>query len=65
MNLALAGVALAVLAGAVVAVTARDGRGSVTGLAATLILAPLVAAPIGSRLSRAPETGYHLWHAAG
>jgi hypothetical protein len=67
VNLALAGVALAVLVGAVVAVTARDGRGSVTGLAAALILAPLVAAPIGSpvglaaRLAGAILGAYLMW----
>lgn len=50
MNPALAGVAAAVLAGALVAVSARDGRLVVVGLAAALVLAPLLADPLGSPL---------------
>ena len=67
MNPALAGVALAVLAGAIVAVAARDSRAAVVGLAAALILAPLVAAPVGSslglaaRLAGAILGAYLLW----
>lgn len=53
MNPALAGVALAVLAGAIVAVTARDPRVLVVGLAVALLLVPLVAAPIASPLGLA------------
>jgi hypothetical protein len=50
VNPALAGVAAAVLAGALVAVSARDGRLVVIGLATAIVLAPLLAEPLGSPL---------------
>ncbi len=48
MNPALAGVALAVIVGAIVAVSARDARTAVLGLAVALIAAPAVADPVSA-----------------
>jgi hypothetical protein len=67
VNPALAGVATAVLAGALVAVSARDGRLVVIGLAAALVLSPLLVEPLGSplgltaRLAGAILGTYLLW----
>jgi hypothetical protein len=67
VNPVLVGVAGAVLASAVVAVSARDARAAVVGLAATLVLAPLLAAtlatPLGltARLAGAILGAYLLW----
>lgn len=67
MNPALAGVAIAVLVGATVAVTARDVRVGVVGLAAMLVAAPLLADPAASpiglaaRLAGALLGTYLLW----
>ena len=48
MNPALAGVALAVIVGAIVAASARDARTAVLGLGVTLIAAPAIADPISA-----------------
>ena len=48
MNPALAGVALAIIVGAVVAVSTRDARTAVLGLAITMIGAPVIADPIAA-----------------
>ena len=67
MNPALAVIGLAVLAGAVVAVAAREGRVTVLGLALALIAAPLVVAPppavlpLAGRLVAAILAAYLLW----
>ena len=67
MNPALAVIGVAVLAGAVVAVAAREGRVTVLGLALALIAAPLVVAPppavlpLAGRLVAAILAGYLLW----
>jgi hypothetical protein len=46
VNAALVGVAVVVIAGAVVAVSAREARAAMLGLAAVLIAAPLLADPV-------------------
>jgi hypothetical protein len=67
MNPALALIGVAVLAGAVVAVAARESRVTVLGLALALIAAPLVVAPppsvlpLAGRLVAAILAGYLLW----
>ena len=67
MNPALLGVALAVIAGAVVAGSARNGRTAILGLVVTMVGAPLLAdppaAPLGlaARLVAAVLAGYLLW----
>ena len=67
MNPAFAAVAAAVVAGAVVAVSVRDGRIAVVGLAGTLVFAPLLADPIGTPLASAARlaggvlAAYLLW----
>ncbi len=70
MNPALAGVALAVVFGAVVAGSARNARAAVLGLIIVLVGAPLIAEPIAdtlglaARLVGAVLAGYLLWIAA-
>jgi hypothetical protein len=70
VNPALAGVALAVVLGAVVAGSARSARAAVLGLVAALVLAPLLADPtpqpfgLAARLIAAILAGYLLWVAA-
>lgn len=70
MNPALAGVAIAVIVGAVMAGSARNARTAVLGLVVTMVGAPLVAdppaAPLGlaARLVGAVLAGYLLWVAA-
>lgn len=67
MNPVLAAVAMAVIAGAIVAVSVRDARVVVLGLSATLIATPLLADPIAApaglaaRLVGAILAGYLLW----
>ena len=67
MNLALAALAVGAVAGGVVAVSARDARISIVGLAVALGFAPLVADPFPSwlvllaRLVAAMLTAYLLW----
>jgi hypothetical protein len=67
MNPAFAAVAAAVLAGTVVAVSVRDGRIAVVGLAVALVFAPLLADPIGTPLAIAARlaggilAAYLLW----
>lgn len=67
MNPALAGVALAVIIGAIVAVSARDARTAVLGLAVALIAAPAMADPItatsgmAARVVAALLAVYLLW----
>ncbi|MEO8437871.1 MAG: hypothetical protein ABI562_05370 [Chloroflexota bacterium] len=67
MNPALAGVALAVIAGAVVAGSARNARTAILGLVVAMVGAPLLAdpvpAPLGlaARLVGAILAGYLLW----
>jgi hypothetical protein len=67
VNPALAGVAAAVLVGAVIAVAARDGRTVVVGLGVTLVLSPLLADPLsgalglGARLAGGLLGAYLLW----
>lgn len=67
MNPALAGVALAVVLGAVVAVSARSARAAVLGLIVALVGEPLVTEPIAeplglaARLVGAVLAGYLLW----
>lgn len=67
MNVALAVIGIAVLAGAVVAVAAREGRPATLGLVLALIGAPLVvsplpaALPLAARLVAAVLAGYLLW----
>ncbi len=53
MNPVLGAVAAVVVAGAVVAVSARDGRLAVVGLAATLVFAPLLGSPLDAPLGLA------------
>ena len=53
MNPVLGAVAVVVVAGAVVAVSARDGRLAVVGLAATLVFAPLLGSPLDAPLGLA------------
>jgi hypothetical protein len=70
VNPALAGVALAVVLGAVVAASARDARTAIFGLVVALVAAPLVADPpvaplaLAARLVGAVLAGYLLWIAA-
>jgi len=70
VNPALAGVALAVVVGAVVAGSARNARTAIFGLVVTMVGAPLLAdptaAPLGlaARLVGAVLAGYLLWIAA-
>ncbi len=70
MNPALAGVALAVVLGAVVAGSARNARAAVLGLIVVLVGGPLIAEPIAqtlglaARLVGAVLAGYLLWIAA-
>ena len=67
MNPALAGVALAVVVGAVVAVSARNARAAILGLVVSLVFGPLVADPTGQPLGLAARlvgsilAGYLLW----
>jgi len=67
VNPALAGVALVVIAGAVVAGSAKNGRTAILGLVVALVAAPLLAdppaAPLGlaARLVAAVLAGYLLW----
>lgn len=67
MNPALAGVALAVVIGAVVAGSARNARTAILGLVVTLVGAPFIADPIpatlalAARLVAAVLAGYLLW----
>ena len=67
MNPALAGVALAVVIGAVVAGSARNARTAILGLVVTMVGAPLVADPtpgplaLAARLVGAVLAGYLLW----
>jgi hypothetical protein len=69
MNPALAGVALAVIVGAIVAVSAREARTAVLGLAITMIAAPVLADPIAAtsgiaaRVVAAVLAIYLLWMA--
>jgi hypothetical protein len=70
VNPALAGVALAVVVGAVVAGSARNARAAVLGLVVSLVFGPLLADPTGqplglaARLVGAILAGYLLWIAA-
>jgi hypothetical protein len=70
VNPALAGVALAVVIGAVVAVSARNARTAIFGLVVTMVGAPLLADPaatpigLAARLVGAVLAGYLLWIAA-
>jgi hypothetical protein len=70
VNPALAGVALAVVVGAVVAASARNARTAVFGLVVTMVGATLVADPIAAPLALAARlvaallAGYLLWVAA-
>ena len=70
MNPALVGVALAVVVGAVVAVSARNARTAMLGVVAVLLFAPFLAEPTGepiglaARLVGATLSGYLLWVAA-
>lgn len=67
MNPALAGVAVAVLVGALVAVTARDARVAIVALGFTLVLSPLLADPppeavgLAARLAGAILGAFLLW----
>ncbi|MEA2620313.1 MAG: hypothetical protein QOC97_1086 [Chloroflexota bacterium] len=67
MNPALAGVALAVVIGAVVAGSARNARTAILGLVVTLVGAPFLADPLpatlalAARLVAAVLAGYLLW----
>lgn len=69
MNPILAGVAIAVVAGAVIAVSSRDARIVVLALAGTLVLSPLLADPIAApaglaaRLVGSILGAYLLWMA--
>jgi hypothetical protein len=70
VNPALAGVALAVVVGAVVAGSARSARAAILGLVVAMAFGPLLADPIGqplglaARLVGAILAGYLLWVAA-
>jgi hypothetical protein len=67
MNPALAALAVGVVAGGVVAVSARDARVSIVGLAVALGFAPLIAEPfpnalvLGARVVAALLAAYLLW----
>jgi hypothetical protein len=70
VNPALAGVALAVVVGAVVAGSARNARAAILGLVASLVFSPLLADPtaqplgLAARLIGSILAGYLLWIAA-
>lgn len=70
MNPALAGVALAILVGAIVASSARNARTAILGLVVTMVGVPLLADPpaeplaLAGRLVAAVLAGYLLWVAA-
>jgi hypothetical protein len=70
MNPALAGVALAVVVGAVVAGSARNARTAILGLIASLLFGPFLADPtaqplgLAARLVGSILAGYLLWIAA-
>lgn len=70
MNPALAGVALAVVIGAVIAGSARSARTAVLGLVVTMIGVPFIADPVAAPLALAARlvgavlAGYLLWVAA-
>jgi hypothetical protein len=70
VNPALAGVALAVVIGAVVAGSARNARTAILGLAVVLLFGPFLADPsaqplgLAARLVGATLAGYLLWIAA-
>ncbi len=70
MNPALAGVALAVVAGAVVAVSARNARTAIFGLVIVMILSPALADPVPAAIGLAARVvggvlaAYLLWIAA-
>jgi hypothetical protein len=65
----LVGLAIAVVAGGIVAVAVRDGRVAVIGFALAAVLSPLLSAPLpgplplGARLVAAVLAGYLLWAA--
>ncbi len=67
MNPALAGVALAVVVGAVIAGSARNARTAIFGLVITMVGVPLLADPVAAplplaaRLVAAVLAGYLLW----
>jgi hypothetical protein len=67
VNPVLAGVAVAVLAGAILAVSARDARLAVLGIAPVLVLSPLLADPFPTaqalvgRMAGALLAAYLLW----
>jgi hypothetical protein len=67
MNPAIGAVAVGVLAGAVVAVSVRDGRIAVVGLVTMLVFSPIVASPIDTPLALAARlvggilAAYLLW----
>ena len=67
MNPAIAGVALAVIVGAVVAGSARNARSAILGLVVLMVAAPLLADPpaapsgLAARLVAAVLAGYLLW----
>ncbi len=67
MNPILAGIALAVVAGAVVAVASRDARAAILGLAVALIGSPVLAEPLPTPLGLATRfvgavlAAYLLW----
>jgi len=67
VNPALVGVAVAVIVGAVVAGSARNGRTAILGLVVTMVAAPLLADPpapplgLAARLVAAVLAGYLLW----
>jgi hypothetical protein len=67
VNPALAGVALAVIVGAVVAGSARNARAAILGLVVTMVGAPVIAEPVpaplalAARLVGALLAGYLLW----
>jgi len=67
VNAGLAVIGIAVVAGAVVAVSAHEGRATILGLVLALVAAPLVAAPLpaalplAARLVAAILAGYLVW----
>ena len=67
MNLALAGVALAVTAGAVIAASSREARAALVGLVLTLGLGPFLTDPLpgpavaGARVVTGILVAYLLW----
>ncbi len=71
MNPALAGVALAVVLGAVVAASARNARSAILGLAVVLLFSPFATDPpaepvaVAARLIGAVLAGYLLWIGSG